>query len=116
MPARLKRLTASEEEVQRGIVTALTALGYLVLVTSRRPKRCWNCGQWGKSGTGDGVSKGLPDLFFSRREWRNRWYGAEIKSATGRLRPEQKILAESGMVFVWRSIDDALKTLQNLSN
>ena len=114
MGIRIRSLKPSEDEIQGQIVQGLRALCFTVLVTTVRPKRCPQCQRWGKEGSG--ATKGIPDLFFSRQEWGNRLYGAEIKSATGRLRPEQKVLADRGMTFVWRSLEDALETLKKLSD
>ncbi len=107
MKAKLKRLLPPprEDEIQKQIVQGLSALGFLVLVTSRRVKRCRHCGNW-QSGK-DGAARGIPDLLVSRQGWR-QWVGAEIKSATGRLRPEQQELHERGLTLVWRSWEDAL--------
>lgn len=110
MACRIKHLKPTEESIQRVIVEGLTALGFTVLVTSRRVKRCPHCGNWQRGD--DGATKGIPDLYFTRREWGNKWIGAEIKSATGRLRPEQKVLAGEGLVFVWRSWEDALEAVR----
>lgn len=107
MRAKLKSLLPPprEDEIQRQIVQGLSALGFLVLVTSRRVKRCRHCGNWGRGD--DGATRGIPDLLISRPGWK-RWLGAEIKSATGKLRPEQQDLHERGLTVVWRSWEDAL--------
>jgi hypothetical protein len=51
----------TEDAVQKQIVQGLRLHGYLVLVTTRRPKRC-QCGLWPRSGGGDGSSRGVGDL------------------------------------------------------
>ncbi len=56
----------TEDELQSQIVIDLTLAGCLVLVTSRRRKRCV-CGRWPRGG--DGVTRGLPDLFVWKPSW-----------------------------------------------
>ncbi len=86
------------------IVQALTLAGVTVLVTSRRRKRCL-CGRWPRGG--DGVTRGVPDLFVWRPGWPS-WLALEVKTPTGRLSPEQKRLVEVGGAVVVRSVADAL--------
>src|ERR1019366_653472 len=69
----------TEDAVQKQIVQGLRLHGYLVLVTTRRPKRC-QCGLWPRSGGGDGSSKGVGDLLCRRQSWApGRWLALETK-------------------------------------
>lgn len=95
----------SEDTIQQCIVQGLTAYGYTVLVTSRRLKRCRNCGAW--PGGADGATRGIPDLLVTRKGWGPRWIGLEVKGPTTRVRPEQKALMESGMIVIVRSWEEA---------
>lgn len=103
---------ATEDETQTTIVQGLRAHGYLVLVTSRRAKKCWHCGQWPKSGSGDGVSKGVSDLLCRRQTWpMGVWVALEVKRP-GPVKwssKEQELLAETGDVIVVQSLEDALQ-------
>lgn len=110
--ARAKRespvLRASEDDIQQAIVQSLRLLGYTVLVTSRRRKRCPTCGTWQHAG--DGCDKGIPDLLV----WdptRNGWIGMEVKGPRTPVSPEQRDLAERGCIIIVRSVDDALAAL-----
>ncbi len=108
---RVKSLKPTEAEIHRQIKEVLTRLGYVVLDTSRKPKRCPSCGAWGRSGAGDGVSKGTPDLFVTHPAWRFcdcAWIGLEVKRPGGRLRPEQAELERQSLVYVVHSVDEAL--------
>ena len=76
---------------QAEIVTALRAVGALVILTYRQ---------------GDGC----PDAFV----WfRGKWTAHELKSPTGRLTTGQQILQTQwpGTVYVSRSIDEALAAI-----
>lgn len=106
MACRIKHLKLTENEIQRQIVQGLTALGYVVLVTSRRVKRCRTCGNWQRGD--DGATKGIPDLMVWRNGW-DGWYGLEVKSPTGKVRPEQADLVHRGTpVVIVRSWEEAL--------
>lgn len=93
----------TEREIQDGIRSALRKLGYTVLSTSGvgRAKHARN-----------NQDKGVPDLLVSKDGW-GVWIGLEVKAPKGALKPEQKDLADRGMVFVVRSLDDALAVLTN---
>lgn len=93
----------TEREVQDQVRKALRSLGYTVLSTSSgasgRPRKFHN-----------NQDKGVPDLLVSKEGW-GVWIGLEVKSEKGALQPEQRDLADKGMVFVVRSLDDALRVL-----
>jgi len=102
------RPAVSEEQVQGAIVRALRGAGYEVLITSRRRRRCVHCGRY--SAGGDGASRGLPDLLV----WDYRrcgWLGIEVKGPRTSVSPEQRALAERGMIVVARSVAQALAAL-----
>jgi hypothetical protein len=54
-----------------------------------------------------GTSKGIPDLLVWRVGWHG-FVGLEVKTPTGRVRPEQRALADAGALVIVRSLDDAL--------
>ena len=70
------RLTVHEDDVQAGMVQMLELLGFTVLVTSRRRRKCWHCGRYPSGG--DGVTKGTPDLFVYDPRI-GGWVGLEVK-------------------------------------
>ena len=108
-PKRVRPRTGlREEQVQAAIVRALRSAGYEVLITSRRRRRCVYCGRY--SAGGDGVSRGLPDLLV----WdavRGGWVGIEVKGPRTAVSPEQRALAERGMIVVCRTVEEALAAL-----
>lgn len=105
-------MQVGEEEIQRSIIQGLEAYGYTVLQTSRRVKRCRVCGQY--PGAGDGVTKGLPDLIIGRHGfgghpsgWGPLLLGLEVKGAKTAVRPEQRDLADRGLIAIVRSWEEA---------
>lgn len=105
---RLRSITPSEDDVQATIVEALRLLGYVVLVTSRRRKRCRVCGAF--SSGGDGCDRGIPDLLVSLDD--ARWLGMEVKGPRTRVSPEQRSLAADGRIRIVRSVEDALAAVR----
>jgi len=103
-----RRPAVTEDQVQAAIVRALRAAGYTVLITSRRRRRCVHCGRY--SAGGDGVSRGLPDLLVWDQR-RGGWIGIEVKGARTAVSPEQRELAERGMIAVVRSVEEAFAAL-----
>lgn len=99
-------ITISEADVQQAIIEGLTALGYLVEVTSRQRKRCPHCDRY--SSGGDGASKGLADLMIGREAWGCMRIALEVKGSHTPLSPEQDDLCRRGMIFVARSWEDAV--------
>lgn len=102
----------SEDDVQRVIVDGLRLHGYSVRVTSRRRKRCRECGQW--SAGGDGVDRGVGDLIVRRRTWRPGLAVVVEVKPPGPVKwssPEQKAAAESGETVVVQSLEEALEAL-----
>jgi Holliday junction resolvase len=90
-------MTLSERHIQRQIVDYLRATGWLVIETylgSSRGGSAW-------------LTKGLPDLYAVRR---GRQIWVEVKTPSGRVRPEQQTLheqlrAQGAEVYVVRSIE-----------
>jgi hypothetical protein len=107
----------SEDETQKLIVGVLERAGYRVLITSRRVKRCWQCGAWPKSGAGDGVSRGVADLLTRHPNWPpGLWAALEVKKA-GRVRwssPEQRQAAQDHEIIVVQSVAEALAAVQGV--
>lgn len=111
--SRAFKLSIPEDSIQRVIVEYLQILGYEVLITSRRRKRCRVCGKY--SSGGDGASRGLPDLFISHQRWPLfSWVGIEVKGAKTPLSPEQKRLEGMGRIYIVRSIEDVEVLLRSL--
>lgn len=108
----------SEEEIQSTIVDGLRAHGYLVLITSRRAKKCWKFGQWPMSGKGDGASKGLGDLIVRGRSWpRGVCLQLEVKRP-GPIKwssTEQRLLAEIGNAIIVQGLEEALAAAGEIS-
>jgi len=99
----------TEDDTQALIVDGLRFHGCLVLVTSRRVKRCRSCGA--VNHVGDGASKGIGDLLVRRPGWpRGVWLQFEVKreGAIKWTSKEQQLLAEAGDVTVVQSLDEAL--------
>ncbi len=98
--------TRPEEEIRRDVVKALRALNFTVHDTEQGYRR-------------DGstrVTKGLPDLFVAGR---GVTAAVEMKSLKGKQTPEQVDFQESwtangGSYFVWRSLDEALRWVQEI--
>jgi hypothetical protein len=100
----------SEADVQRTIRDALTCLGFLVLQTTVRVRRCPQCG---KVGAGRyGTSKGIPDLLVRAKNWPPHvWKALEVKGPSTRVSREQQVLADVGAIVIVRSLEDALAAL-----
>lgn len=98
-------MIATEQQIQDCIVQGLSAHGYTVLVTSRRVKRCRRCGMF--PSTGDGASRGIPDLLVTLAGLGPFWIGLEVKGPKTRLSPEQAALHGCGMIIVVRSWEEA---------
>lgn len=103
-------LKVREEDIQQQIVEGLSLYGYIVLQTTVRgiKARCKGCGSELKAYGGYGADKGVPDLLVSRTDWMaGVWVGLEVKSETGRLKPEQAELLAQNRIHVVRSFDEA---------
>ena len=80
-----------ESEIQASIVKLLKGFGFTVLVTSRGLQR-------GSSA----IQKGIPDLLVSIPSVPFGWVGLEVKTAKGKIRPEQQELHDQGKVAIVR--------------
>lgn len=91
-----------EEVIQRNIIELCSYLGLNVFKTSRVRKRCWNCGRFPAGG--DGVTKGLPDLFVQPKPGKCGafWLAIEVKGSHTQLSPEQKVLRDEGSILIIR--------------
>ncbi len=97
------RSFATEADTQKLLTDWLAWSGYEVLVTSRQWTRCAECGS--RERKQDGATRGLPDILVWKAGWTG-WLGVEVKTKTGRLRPEQKRLADMGSIVVVRGLED----------
>lgn len=119
-------LLPSEAQVQSTIVEGLRMLGYTVLQLGRwrRQTQCPRCGEWHTPRGGYGNEPGTPDLLVGRASWGNRWVALELKRPGGRsllgtarrgaIRPEQRVLAEAGVVEIVTSWEEALAVVQSV--
>lgn len=120
--ANLKRIERgelpepSEDEVQTVIVDGLRAMGCIVLITTRRVKKCQGCGKINH--VGDGVSKGVADLLVRRKDWPAGVYlSLEVKKP-GKVKwssMEQRLLCEVGDVLVVQSLEEAVEAVKALA-
>lgn len=104
-------LRETEAGLEAAIVQALTLTGHVVLQTSehRRGQTCPRCGTWQVLAGGRGTSKGVPDLLVTAGDWPlGVFLGLEVKTARGRVSPEQQDLADRGMIMVVRSVEEAI--------
>lgn len=103
-PIRPKEDTMSESELQGQIKSALRRLGYICLDTST-----YGSARVMRQARMGGNSKATPDLLVTHDLWpRWMWLGMEVKTETGKLKPEQQELADKDRICVVRSIDDAV--------
>lgn len=86
-----------ESEIQSSIVKLLRGFGFTVLVTSRNLQR-----------GGSAIQKGIPDLLVSIPGVPYAWVGLEVKTAKGRVRPEQQELHDSLKVAIVRNERQAI--------
>ncbi|HXT34754.1 MAG TPA: hypothetical protein VN837_04175 [Chloroflexota bacterium] len=123
-PRRLAR-QPTEGQLQDQIVQGLAALGYVVLQVGRwvRQSKCPRCGAWSTPRSGHGNTPGSPDLLISHPAWGAGpiWCAVELKTpavatvfgrlAAGRVRPEQRALADLGLVRIATSLEEVLAAL-----
>ena len=123
----LRQLTRNpnESQLQAAIVQGLRMAGYVVIETGRpqRQVRCVSCGTFFSPRSGTQNSVGCPDLLVARPGAGFRgWMGLELKvpaihtllgnAPGGRLRPEQRVLRDMGLVTIITSLDEALSALE----
>lgn len=103
---------ASEAQIQRLITDYLSLRGIVFSITDA--SRIWDSRGRVRRGK---VIVGWPDVTCCVR---GKFVGLEVKSKTGRLRPEQKACHEAlreagGIVAVVRSLDDVIAILAGLT-
>lgn len=99
------RLT--EAQVSATIQDGLRKMGYRVFSTTVR-------GFYGKpGGQGYGVDKGVPDLLVGHDSWGAVLMPLEVKGPKTPLSPEQTDLRLRGMLYVARSWDDAIESVDH---
>lgn len=121
-------LLPTEAQVQDAIVQGLRLLGYEVLETGRwrQQTRCPGCGAWHTPHTGYGNTPGCPDVLVAHTRWGNRWLGLEVKApgaatllgtvAPGRIRAEQRRLADLGFTVIVHSWEEALSAVREVGD
>lgn len=112
---KLAPVVETEEGVQSRIIQALGWLGHTVLSTVHRWKRqtCPACGYtfWPKGGYGS--DKGIGDLLVGVPKAKPRlWLMLDVKRPGGKLSPEQKALADKGLLWRVESEQEALEVLK----
>lgn len=105
----LYRASATEKDIQAGIVRRLRLLGYTVEETgkTRATVTCPDCGHRHVPTGWQGNTVGCPDLYVSRQAWGNTWLALEVKKPGGRVQAEQRALAGLGMSRIVTSQDEA---------
>lgn len=122
-------IKVKEEDVQQGIIEALEALGYLVLVTSAhftQPRcrtcripllvpTCSGCGKrgWGTAGR-LGNTPGIPDLLVTRASWPAVFAGLEVKGPDTAVSKAQAKLNKAGYILIVRDIDAAIAAVKSV--
>jgi hypothetical protein len=105
--------TATEAQVQSAIVSALLWIGAEVEVTSERRHKCTKCGEYSHAGTG--MTKGIGDLLVRNPAWPTAMkLNLEVKSATGKLSPEQQQSEERGGIVIVRSAEEAMEAYKRV--
>ena len=104
----------SEEETQAIIVDYLRVHGITVYITSRRAKRCPQCGTY--SHKGDGASRGISDLICRRPTWpAGVCVALEVKRPGQAVKwssAEQRLAADVGDIVVVTTPEEALAAVQ----
>jgi hypothetical protein len=92
----------TEASIQATLKHALEACGYIVgEVGKARSAKAAGCYI--------GNTNGLPDLFITHPQWPvGEWLGLELKTPTGKVRPEQQRLADAGRVVIVRGVYEGL--------
>ena len=131
-----KSITPSEQDIQATLMQALKQCGYIVLTTGSQ--RAGLVGQIyaGLCQAGmlhHSLSKqaiytvlnrairgfsendtGTPDIFVSHPDWPSgEWLGLELKTPTGKVRPEQQRLADLGRVVIVRGVAEGLRVVRD---
>jgi hypothetical protein len=115
--------------LQDQIVQGLELLGYVVLQVGRwvRQTKCPHCGRWSTPRGGHGNTPGSPDLLISHPRWGRApvWCAVELKTPeamtvfghlpAGRVRPEQRALADLGLVRIATSLEDVLAAVNEVA-
>jgi hypothetical protein len=105
-------LPMKERDLQRQLVDWLRIQHYTVLEVAafRQRSRCPACGHTGYPRGATGTA-GAPDLLLFAPGLRGTLLGLEVKVPGGRVRPEQRALAELGATRIVRSLEDVQQAL-----
>lgn len=97
-----REVKVTEASIQATLKHALETCGYTVLEVAK--------GRSAKAkGLWVGHTPGCPDVFVSHPDWPiGEWLGLELKTPTGRVRPEQQALADAGRVVIVRGVYEGL--------
>lgn len=103
---RTPALPQTEREVQAQIVAALKTLGYLVQETSLKIR-----GKHNRWNLAVGIDAGISDLLVGRKSWGPIRVCLEVKGPKTVLSAKQQELYDDGLIYIVRSLDDALVSL-----
>ncbi len=106
-------LGETEAGLQATVIEWLTLKGYTFLQTTIRVRKCEHCGRYPTGGNArQGVTPGLADLLV----WQfDRWVAVELKGPMTRVSPAQQDLADAGMIFICRSLEEVQEALEKAS-
>lgn len=104
----------TEAQLQNIVRSTLALLGYTVLEVgkSRGKQRCTRCGSYSYATGWQGNTVGVPDLYIHAPWWKIPCgIAIELKTETGKVRTEQKHLAEQSMTTICRSVECVLNII-----
>lgn len=105
----------TEAELQRVVRSTLVLLGYTVLEVgkSRGKQRCPRCGTYAYATGWQGNTVGVPDVYVHAPWWKIPCGVAiELKTETGKVRTEQKVLADQSMTVICRTVSSVLEIIK----
>jgi RNA polymerase subunit RPABC4/transcription elongation factor Spt4 len=113
-PSRQKDNTMTEAQLQNMVRSTLALLGYTVLEVgkSRGKQRCPRCGTYAYATGWQGNTVGVPDLYIHAPWWKIPCgIAIELKTETGKVRTEQKNLADQTMTSICRTVECVLAVI-----
>jgi hypothetical protein len=104
----------TEADFQRQVRHVLAALGYYIIEVgkTRAKVKCAKCGMMGHATGWQGNTPGAPDLYIHASWWKHPVALAiELKTPSGRVREQQKHLADMKMTKVCRKLRTVIDTV-----
>jgi hypothetical protein len=105
----------TEAQLQQQVRHVMAVLGYTVIEVgkTRAKLKCAKCGSMAHATGWQGNTPGAPDLYFHASWWKHPVaIAVELKTKGGRVREQQKHLADSGMTKVCRSLKSVLDVVK----